>query len=339
MLTTVLISKVPLNGKGLNSTYTEYLREWREIAITNSEDDIVAASTCLQGALIDIAQYGCLKHDWLGIIDETLLDGDLPLAYSEHYGKKLFGFSDQYKQVTVHSIYSKWWIECITKGQTKVDHSKYAKLILDRKSAPDGLIYDWDLSPTVLRHRMKTELMMSAALALDILHAARKLSLDFSQRLATTLVDPKKCPRTRYMSAEYFRSRALSILGYEQLFPVNIENAIEECTKDLSVGYCDFPMDSKVDAYMGTAKRTGHDKPIHSPLTACHTEQLSKRVGTQSSLQTIRSRLKGYAAHLRSNPLDIPAFQMRDVCIPFGSDTTPIEIICASYWISKSFNG
>jgi hypothetical protein len=28
--------------------------------------------------------------------------------------------------------------------------------------------------------------------------------------------------------------------------------------------------------------------------------------------------------------LDIPAFQMRDIPIPFGADRTPIEVICAS---------
>ena len=50
---------------------------------------------------------------------------------------------------------------------------------------------------------------------------------------------------------------------------------------------------------------------------------------------SIMNRLTIYARSLADNPLDIPAFQMRDVPIPFGADLTPIEAICASRLIAN----
>jgi hypothetical protein len=80
---------------------------------------------------------------------------------------------------------------------------------------------------------------------------------------------------------------------------------------------------------MGTAKRVARDKPIHSPLIACHVTTLTDAVPAGAEKDAIAQRLAAYRAHLRANPMDIPAFQMRDVPIPFGADKTPIEVICA----------
>jgi hypothetical protein len=94
-------------------------------------------------------------------------------------------------------------------------------------------------------------------------------------------------------------------------------------------------MKAKVDAYMGTAKRTQRDRPIHSPLIACHVSFLLEKVQDAEKKNSLSQRLDTYACHLKNNPLDIPAFQMRDVPIPFGADKTPIEVICASFLITQ----
>jgi hypothetical protein len=291
-------------------------------------------SLCLQGALIDLAESGRLTVDWIGIMDEYLMEYGLPLAYSKRYSERLFGFGQQYRQATVQSIHTRWWIECCI-PDARVDHAKYADLLWRTKVSPEGLLYDHDISPTILRHRMKTELTMSAALGVELLGAAGQLDDKRRAQLATNLVEPRKCPPTGYMGTEYFRFKALQLLGYRNLFPVNIEAAIEACATDLVVGYCDFSMNSKVDAYMGTAKRTARDKPIHSPLTACHVAELLGAVSNEEQHASIEARLADYADHLRQDPLDIPAFQMRDVAIPFGADKTPLEILCTSHLIRR----
>jgi hypothetical protein len=135
------------------------------------------------------------------------------------------------------------------------------------------------------------------------------------------------------MSAEYFRWRVLQMLDATRHFPVGIAEAIEACAVGLNVGYGDFSIADKRDAYMGTAKRVARDKPIHSPLIACHVTALLDAVPNAEEKVPIEERLGAYKAHLRANPMDIPAFQMRDVPIPFGTDKTPIEVICAA-WLS-----
>jgi hypothetical protein len=46
-----------------------------------------------------------------------------------------------------------------------------------------------------------------------------------------------------------------------------------------------------------------------------------------------------YSRSLAEGLLDIPAFQMRDVPIPFGSDLTPIKAVCASHLIANLQTG
>ena len=48
--------------------------------------------------------------------------------------------------------------------------------ILLRRKLRDGLIYDYDVSETILRHRMKTEITASLAYAVEILLAAGRLT-------------------------------------------------------------------------------------------------------------------------------------------------------------------
>ena len=177
---------------------------------------------------------------------------------------------------------------------------------------------------------------MSLAYSLEIIGAAKRLNDELKTQIIASLVDNKKCPPTGYMSAEYFRLRSLQMLGAANHFPVRIEEAIDACATNLDTGYCDFAMADKRDAYMGTAKRTARDKPIHSPLSACHVRALAEVVGNNSARDRINKRLEEYSSHLKKQPMDIPAFQMRDVPIPFGADKTPIEVLCASDLIQNS---
>jgi hypothetical protein len=127
--------------------------------------------------------------------------------------------------------------------------------------------------------------------------------------------------------------RALQNLGYLNLFPAGIDESINSCTDGIAIGWGDFSIHSKVDAYMGTAKRAQRDKQIHSPIIALYVKALSLTTAQDKSL--INEKLKTYASTLGRNPLDIPAFQMRDVKIPFGADITPLEVVSASYLIKN----
>jgi hypothetical protein len=181
---------------------------------------------------------------------------------------------------------------------------------------------------------MKSELTLSAAMAVEILRNAGALDEKGALALATNLTDPKKCPPLGYMGMEYFRLHALQQLRHDALFPKGIYDAITACEVGLSVGWCDFSIVSKVDPYMGTAKRTSRDKPIHAPLTALHVRALMEPLPEGDQKAKVRDRLIGYANHLQKQPMNVPAFQMRDVPIPFGADKTPLELVSVSNLIA-----
>lgn len=330
-----MLPGVVLQPGFIHPAFERYLREWRELAIVDADQGLVTASACQQAALIDLVLEGRIRHDWLSIMDEFLMDEMRPTAYSAGFGKRLHKFEGQYLQSTVHSIYTRWWIEMLCKP-SGVNHGLFAELIISKKQT-DGLIYDRDTSETILRHRMKAELTMSAAMGSEILCIANRLSESLRDELSTNLCDPNKVPPLGYMTCEQFRLSALRTLDREEQFPVGIGGHIDACAEGLEYGWCDFSMASKVDAYMGTAKRTTRDKPINSPLVACHVNALRTKVNDPMQCRAISDRLVTYSRWLSENPLDIPAFQMRDVPIAFGTDISPIEAICAS-WLITSLN-
>jgi hypothetical protein len=328
----MMLPGVPLEPGFLYPAYEQYLKEWREVAIQRADAGDVSASVCHQATLIDLILYGTTPHVWLEIMDEFLIENDKPIAYSRAFGERLYKYGRQYLQSTIHSIHTRWWIACLV-DVTAVDHSVYANWILAKKRA-DGLFYDFDVSETILRHRMKSELTMSMAMAAEILSASGMLTDALKVELATNIVEPTKCPQLGYMTSEQLRLHALRILGHQNLFPVGVGDHIKACAEDLPFGWGDFAIKSKVDAYMGTAKRTARDKQIHSPLIACHVAELSQVLTDAREKADVLARLSEYARYMKANPLDIPAFQMRDVQIPFGADKTPIEAICASHLIA-----
>jgi hypothetical protein len=327
-----------LNTGFSHPAYDRYLHEWREQAIVEADAGRTAASVCHQATLIDLVLDGRLTHDWLSIMEDLLTDEiGRPLSYSVGFGGHLYKFGGQFLQSTVHSIHTRWWVERLAKPEA-VDRDWFADLILAKKGS-DGLIVDTDVSPTILRHRMKAELSMSAAMGVEILYDAGRLTEDLCSELATSICDPRKIPPLGYMTSEQFRLAALRTLDHEEQFPIGIGEHIKACEDGLDHGWGDFSMASKVDAYMGTAKRTSRDKPIHSPLVACHVAVLSAKVEDQRHRAEILNRLMIYSRNLAENPMDIPAFQMRDVPIPFGADLTPIEAICSSHLIANLQNG
>lgn len=323
---------IEIEKGGCLPVYQQYLKEWRENVVTMADQEKVSASNCHQAVLIELVLEGRVTHDWLGIMNELLMENGVPTAYSFEYSKQLHKFNAQYKQSSIHAIYTKWWLENLV--NKSVDHSFYAALISAKKQS-DGLFYDKDISETILRHRMKTELTLSAAMSIEILQAAGQFNETAALELATDLTATQKCPPLGYLSMEYFRLKSLELLNKSNLFPVGIEQHVSNASEGLSVGWCDFAMKSKVDAYMGTAKRTQRDKPIHSPLIACYVAKLAPVMESVEAQNEIVDRLNKYAAHLESNPNDLPAFQMRDIPINFGTDKTPIEVICASSLIGS----
>ena len=337
MITHLLFPGVTIKTGFSHTAFDRYLCEWREQAITDAEDGVISSSICLQGVLIDLILNGELQHDWLSIMFDLLSDAGRPITYSKNYGKQLYMFDEQYLQSTIHAVHTRWWVEKLSRPET-LDHERFAKMILAKKCS-DGLIYDADVSKTIMRHRMKSELTMSAAMGIEILLHANYLTNVLRDELSTSLCDPRKIPPLGYMTAEQYRLAALRILSHEEQFPMGIGEHIDACAAGLAYGWNDFPIASKTDAYMGTAKRTGYDKPIHSPLVTCHVAALSYKVEDITKRAAILERLNVYALKLAGNPLDIPSFQMRDIPIPFGADITPIEAICASWLIANYQNG
>jgi hypothetical protein len=328
---------VELQKNIIHKSYLDYINNWRENVRNNCEAGIIAATECLQGALVDIAIDGRLVFDWLSVMDDLLTFNNVPIAYSKEYSEKLSGFNNQYLQSTINAIHTRWWIERFIDSK-KVEHDKFSSFILGKKQS-NGLIYDAEISGTMLRHRMKTELTFSAALSIEILLFANSLSKNLCDELATNLCDLSKIPLLGYMSCEQYRLSALRYLSHEEQFPVGIGDYIESCSVGLEYGWNDFTIASKVDHYMGTAKRVSRDKAIHSPLVACHVSQLSGKIEDQVQRNEVQFRLKKYADYLAMNPNDIPAYQMRDIPVAFGSDITPLEAICASWLIQRFSSG
>jgi hypothetical protein len=333
MTTHLFIPGILLQPGFIHQAHDQYLRDWREDAIRRADDGDVAASVCLQATFIDLALFGKPRHDWLGIMDEFLTADGLPLAYSEAFGRRLYKFGGQYRQSTIQAIHTRWWIEVLN-GVAEKSRARLSSLV-KAKTQSDGLIYDVDVSETILRHRMKTELTMSMAMGLEVMMDAKDLAIAEAKGYAANIVAPSKCPMLGYISMEYFRHRALNVLGHPELFPPSTAANLNGCAANLNVGWCDFAITTKVDAYMGTAKRTQRDKPIHSPLIACQALWLINKTLATADQGPFRQRALDYAQHLEAHPTDIPAFQMRDVPIPFGADRTPIESIAASHLIAS----
>lgn len=317
-----------INSVSLPPEYAKWLRNWLVSIDKDLEHGNVAASLCFQGGLIELLLYGSLQHDWNGIFEEylTAASGE-PLAYSELYGKRLYGFGAQWHQTPVHAIYTRFWFDCLKGQDGRFD--SYADLV-ESFIQPSGWIYNPKVSVTQIRTRMRSEVFMSMAMGVEILSAAGRLEDVHREGCIATLAST---PLTGYLSAEYFRA-----IAYEQLvstvqMPIGIFGMIQDC--QAGAGFSDFAVKNKVDDYMGTAKRTSRDFALHSPLAALHAAYL-KGYTNDTEQEYINQRLKAFANHLTNEPFDISAFRIRDLPFDFGTDISPIELVCAA-WIRQYF--
>jgi hypothetical protein len=322
----IFLPGVKLEALELLPEYKDWLTSWLNTAEDYIEDGNVASSMCLQGILSELALYGSPRTDWLSIMNEYLVDKEgRPIAYSEKYGKRLYRFAD-WLQVDVHAIYSHWWIDKVCTSPFPQLDIPYGELI-EALIQPSGWIYNPTVSPTNLATRMKSEYMMSMVMGLEIL---RSFDL-IKERKEFFEAALSSAPLTMFLSAEHFRLQALRILNSLELAPTNLEGVLTAC--QLELGYCDFAVALKRDDYMGTVKRTSRDVAVYSPLSSLQAYAIASTLGDEIRA-TVFDNLMVLGNHLRSNPLDIPAFKIRDLDVPFGSDITPFEVIAASFIVN-----
>ena len=303
--------------KRVNPLHEKWLIDWLENVATRVDKGITSSSECIQGALSELLLYGGLKTDWHSIIRDYLrLDGEC-ISYSKEHGKLLWNFDAQWQQSTVHAIYYDW---CVSKLLNKDQEIDYVKQITNMIQ-PSGWIFNPAVSPTQLRTRMKSELLMSMEMGIEILSDTEGLQ-QYSDKFTSILVSS---PPARYLSAEYFRIRSLEVLNHQEQITTNIDLLLEDCT--IEHGYHDYSIEKKTDDYMGTKKRTQHDKPVASPLISTMAKYTTAYSKDKS---TIIKHVGDYANYLSNHPMDIQAYRMRDIEIPFGTSITPFEIIAAT---------
>jgi len=317
----VFLPETVLDSIQLHSDHDRWLATWETALWEDTENGSTATSLCLLGVLNELLRKRQVESDWIGILDEYLTDANrTPLAYSEEYGTKLFKFN-QWRQSPVHAIHGHWWIRK-TIQPSEIDHEFYAQLIIDRIQ-PSGWIYDPAVSCTGTTTRMKSELTMSVCMAIEVMNSANKIS-EYAETLQSSL---SALPPTGYLSAEYFRIASLEQLNSLHLATTQQDELFASCRAGHS--YCDFSLAGKVDDYMGTAKRTSRDQALESPLSTLHALHCVKSLNS-SSTEDVIATARDYARVLDENPLDIPAFRMRDLEPLFGPGVTPLELMAAS---------
>lgn len=309
------------NGHILTDDYSRWLSSKLDEYNEKIEQGDISSSMCLQGVFIELLLNRRPIHDWIEIMDNYLLtEDDIPIAYSENFGKRLFNFNF-WNQSPIHAIHARWWIEGIFNSPVE-QRKRYAQII-ERYIQPNGWIYNPHVSNTNPKTRMKNELMMSMLMGLEILKTHNQLSL-YREKFQATL---SSCPFTRYIGTEYFRVKSLELLESIDLRPRDIHQILS--SSNSIPGYCDFSLEDKVDDYMGTAKRTSRDKIISSPFTSLQALYLAT-YSERDVREKVREKLYRYGQFLNRTPFDIPAFRMRDIDIPFGTGISPIEVIAAS---------
>jgi len=321
MITHILLPNIALDTVELLPQYKTWLESWLQGIDCNIEDCNVASSMCLQGILAELTLYKKTKRNWLDVFEDCLTDENgNPIAYSIFYGKRLYKFNDQWYQIPIHAIHTRWWVEKFYNSCSQISYPS----LIEQNIQPNGWIYNYKSSPTRLSTRMKSEYRMSFAMGIEILKADGVLK-KYKKSFEATLSSEPLAP---YLSAEYFRIRALELLESICLMPPSINTILAPC--EAGKGYCDFSVLEKKDDYMGTQKRSARDIAVHSPLLSLYAHHISQYCDSPTK-ERVQSKLDEFAKHLKKHPLDIPAFRIRDlVDIPFGTDVSPLEVIAAS---------
>lgn len=317
---------IDFNQIELNPVHEEWLIDWLKAQENDIDCGCVSSSICLIGLIAEILVKGKPEWDWLNIVRNYLTNSeDLPIAYSESFGRKLYKFEQQWQQTTIHAIHARWFIESFY--QQPNTNNIYGELIKNF-CQPDGWFYNPQVSQTRKATRMKSEYLMSFAMSIEILKEANILS-NYADRLKATIGSETF---TLYISSEYFRLLALEFLEARFLRPSEIHTVL--LNTEVSQGYCDFAVEEKRDDYMGTVKRSSRDRGRHSAIASFQATKIANYCQDDIK-EYVNNRLRLFAKHIEMNPLDIPAFKIRDlVGIPFGLGLTPLEVITASVIIN-----
>jgi hypothetical protein len=312
----IFLPEIDFSSLVVCDIYKDWLEKWLFELNENIEKGVISSSECVQGLLCEQI-LGESNIDWSQVEQSLLRDEDgKPLAYSEGFGRKLYKFDAQWKQMTVYAIYNSFWINKVLNNENLIGYQELIRKLIQ----PNGWIYNPNVSATQIRTRMKSELLMSLAMGTEIL-MQDNLEDALKDKFEATLAS---MPLTGYVSAEYFRMEALKNIQRINYFPEGLSDMLKKC--EVGDGYNDFCMSEKTDDYMGTKKRTQHDTSIHTPLISSMAQQLSV-IGGDMLVAEINNRMHIYAEHMKKNPMDIPAFKMRDIEYPFGTSLTPLEVI------------
>lgn len=313
---------VDLENLSVSAAHEKWLHEYLERLQISIEKGEIAVSECLQGALIEAILGKQLKTDWPGVFKELLLTKDgLPMAYSSAYGQKLYKFEAQFEQVTVHSIHTYWFINKLASPDFTDD--TLTKAMSDFWQ-PSGWFYNPQVSVTTERYRMRLELCMSLAMAVEILLDAEDNSA-FKEKIEAHMYAE---PTTNYLSAEYFRLITLEKIqkpAYMNTVSDKLRKLLLAC--QLDKGFSDFDVHSKVDDYMGTAKRVGRDVALLSAISTLHAHYIANKTGNND---VVADPIKAFVEMQEASPLSFGAFKMRDLDPDFGPSITTHEIIAAS---------
>lgn len=315
-----------LKATELLTEHREYLTSRYKEIEENIEKECVSISMCVEGLLIEYLIHGKPLFDWIGIKDELLRDENL-LAYSKNYGNLLNNFS-QYYQSPIYALYYHRLLEEEILGKSSIN---YHDLILNYVQ-PTGWIYNPDVSPTNIRTRMKTELFMSMAMGSEILLSNDGITKELLSKFQSAIASINM---TGFLGAEYYRLKSLKILDSTHFVPNGYGDMVTSSATE--IGFCDFSLSNKVDDYMGTQKRTSRDQEVHSAIAAVHASELSNYVDKRTQ-EFVNSQVNKFTEHLMKNPLDLPAFRMRDIEIPFGIGVSTNEIIHSILLFEKFVN-
>lgn len=300
--------------------------DWLNEIYENVENGDIALSECIFAYISEQLVHHKNKMQWDAVLKELLTDEDgIPLAYSKQYGKRLFGFNEQWKQTPVHAVYNHYWV--LSQYGTPID--LYSHLI-KQMIQPSGWIYNDRVSPTHLRTRMRSELLLNMSMGTEILAQAGKIE-SIAPQLKATISVMSPSP---YLAAEYYRLLSLVNLSAENLFVTDCATLVHNCM--LPDGFCDFNVADKVDDYMGTKKRVQRDKMVASPLSTLYACRLSQ-YASEGCARDVAEIAQKHARLLAEEPYSIPAFKIRDLDIDFGSGITIGEIIAATVLINKKF--
>lgn len=322
----ILFPEFDPSAQHVVSAYRRYLEEWLGEMYEEIQNGDIALSQCVFAFLAEQLLYHENKLPWDTLLADYLTDENgNPLAYSEQYGSRLFGYTGQWKQTPIHAIYNHHWIL----SHYGADAEPYARLVLDHIQS-SGWIYNPSVSPTNLRNRMRSELMVNMAMGCQVLHAAGLLDSVREQLKATVSSEPP----TAYLAAEYFRFAALKTMDAENLFVTDCARLVSNCRLD--VGFCDFNIADKIDDYMGTKKRVHRDHMVPSPMSTIYAVSLLPRLAEEEREEAVQA-IDAYKALLTEQPFAIPAFKIRDIDIDFGPGVTVGEVIAATILLNHRF--